>query len=337
VICMVEQETSPKDAIAELEAIYKNKKNQPKNVQSQPLPIVPPAQPLPIQSPVQPVQFQPMQQEHMLPTPPPEPAPSQNVSAMPMSFDSMFAKILDRRMKKIDDEAAAKKRAMEDRLLDKFEVFINSIADDSPVAVQPAPQRIIPQQIQTTQPPQSVEDEEEPLPPDKIFRAKKPVIKLTSGGKPVKSVPRKGLYALLALGLTIALLTGVIIGANGLPFTSQNMNNAGFIYTVGVGVYADQNCAFNATQISWGTLQLGDSVTRIAYIKNTGSANQSLSVTATGWSPAPMAQFLLFSWNATDYVLSPNQVIAAAFTLSVAKNAVGGNFAFNITVTGQGT
>jgi hypothetical protein len=139
------------------------------------------------------------------------------------------------------------------------------------------------------------------------------------------------------IGICItALLMGAATGQS-LPTSTQNVGNIGFIYTVGIGVYGNQACTINITSVDWGTLNPGGAVQKIAYIKNSGSSNVTLSMTTNTFSPSSMQNYLSLTWNATNYVLGPNQVVTVAFALNVSPDAQGGTFNFNILITGQGT
>jgi hypothetical protein len=142
---------------------------------------------------------------------------------------------------------------------------------------------------------------------------------------------KKWLTAILATALLVGLSSG-----QALPTSSQTISNTGFVYTIGVGVYSNQACTVNVTSVEWGTLMPGQSTSKTAYIKNPGSANTQLTMIVNGWVPTSMQNYLSLSWNATNYVMTPGQVIAATFTLTVASDLPGGSFGFNLTITGQG-
>jgi hypothetical protein len=131
-------------------------------------------------------------------------------------------------------------------------------------------------------------------------------------------------------------LVSMTVGAQALPSSTQNVSSTGFIYTVGVGIYGNQACTINVTSVDWGTLMPGNSITKTAYIKNSGSSNVSLSLATNTWVPSTMQQYITMSWNATNYVLGSNQVVTATFTLTISQDVQGGSFAFNILITGQG-
>jgi hypothetical protein len=141
----------------------------------------------------------------------------------------------------------------------------------------------------------------------------------------------------IVVGVFVAVfLVSMVVGIQGLPSSTHNVNSTGFIYTVGVGVYGNLACTVNVTSVDWGTLLPGSVTVKTAYIKNGGSSNLTLSMATNTWIPSNMQQYISLSWNATSYVISPNQVIAAVFTLTVTQDVQGGTFAFNIIITGQG-
>jgi hypothetical protein len=139
------------------------------------------------------------------------------------------------------------------------------------------------------------------------------------------------------IGICVTTLLVGMATAQSLPLYSQNVGNTGFIYTVGVGVFGDQACTVNVTQVNWGTLYPNGSVVKTAFIRNSGSSGVILSMATNTYVPASMQNYLSLSWNATNYVLAPGEVAAAVFVLNVASNVQGGTFGFNIIITGQGT
>ena len=190
---MEEESTIPKNAIEELTAIYMSKKkNGVAPVTSQTVVSSPTISA--IEKPVIP-----LEKTTVLPEPTPQTMSPQNqaVSDVPMSFDSMFTKIRERQLKKIDDEAAAKKRDVENRLFDKFENFIESIASDVPVPTQPVSQ---------PQTPKLVVPELKLPPPSELSRVQKP------NPKPEPKQSNKKLYVILALGFIAAFLVAIGIG-----------------------------------------------------------------------------------------------------------------------------
>jgi hypothetical protein len=104
---------------------------------------------------------------------------------------------------------------------------------------------------------------------------------------------------------------------------SQSLNSYGSIVAVNLGVYQDSACTVNATNIDWGVLDPGSSVTRSLYVKNTGNVAETLSMTVSSWSPSIAGSYLAVAWDRQGAVLSAGQVVQATFTLTVSANVIG--------------
>lgn len=139
------------------------------------------------------------------------------------------------------------------------------------------------------------------------------------------------------LGTIAAVMIGVaaIALVSGLLATNRLVQNTGIVKSIGVEVYWDQACTNKTTSINWGTLDAGGVKTYNVYVKNNGTAAESLSMTTSNWSPASASSQISLSWNCSDYVLAHASVVGASLTLSV-SSAISGitSFSFDITVTG---
>jgi hypothetical protein len=73
------------------------------------------------------------------------------------------------------------------------------------------------------------------------------------------------------------------------------------------------------------------------YIKNTGDAQLTLSMTTNGWSPTGADSSMSVSWNREITVLSAGQSTDATLTLTVSSSISGiATFSVNIVITGSG-
>jgi hypothetical protein len=139
------------------------------------------------------------------------------------------------------------------------------------------------------------------------------------------------------LGTIAAVMIGVaaIALVSGLLATNRLVQNTGIVKSIGVEVYWDQACTNKTTSINWGTLDAGGVKTYNVYVKNNGTAAESLSMTTSNWSPASASSQISLSWNCSDYVLAHASVVGASLTLSVSSSISGiTSFSFDITVTG---
>jgi hypothetical protein len=137
--------------------------------------------------------------------------------------------------------------------------------------------------------------------------------------------------------LTI-VMTGIIVSvlASSLLIAYRRIPNGGNVRAVGVGVYWDDTCTSNVTEINWGFLQLGEIVDKTVFIKNGGTLPVVLNMTAENWNSTPASQYVTLSWNRESYVLNTTEpVVQAVLTLSVSSETVGVTaFSFDIVITG---
>ena len=146
---------------------------------------------------------------------------------------------------------------------------------------------------------------------------------------PSRGTSTGGLIAIATTALFLIVLT------SGLLSTSQNVPATGTISSLNVGVYTDAACTMNCTSINWGTLSPGNRNTQTVYIKNSGLAPITLSMSNSTWVPSNANNYLTLTWNGAGYVLNPNQSVAAIITLAASANAGSiTNFSFNIIITG---
>jgi hypothetical protein len=144
----------------------------------------------------------------------------------------------------------------------------------------------------------------------------------------------------LALVFCVMLLPIVVLAttASGLINSSKTVATNGRISTVNVGVYTNSGCTQAVTSLDWGNLTAGSSTTFTVWVKNIGSAKETLSMTTNGWSPSIASQYISLSWNQNNTVLTPNQVVNATLTLTVSPTISTSitTFGNNITITGTG-
>jgi hypothetical protein len=139
------------------------------------------------------------------------------------------------------------------------------------------------------------------------------------------------ILAIVVVGLVLTVTTA------GLLSVSQSVSSSGTITAVNVGVYSDSSCTQTLTSIDWGTISPGGSVTTTIYVKNTGNAPITLSMTKTNWNPASADGPITLTWNRENAVLSVGQSTAATLTLSVSYSISGiTTFSVNIVITGTG-
>jgi len=127
-----------------------------------------------------------------------------------------------------------------------------------------------------------------------------------------------------------ALLVGAVIGAS-----LVRIRNVGTIRAIGVEVYANQGLTEILQEISWGTLNPGDTKTFDAYIKNTGNDSQKLVMWTETWNPGAAQNSITLSWNYANELIPSGDSIAVTFSLTVDSDISDVvNFSFEVIVQG---
>ena len=147
------------------------------------------------------------------------------------------------------------------------------------------------------------------------------------------------LIAIAITGLFLTVLTTGIITA-----APQILPNGGTVTTGGtvalaainVGVYNDQACTQNCTQLNWGTLSPGDEMNKTVYVKNHGNVPATLNMTIADWIPANAESYLNLTWNRTGHKLSAGSSTPAVLTLKVSPDVANiTSFSFHIYISGK--
>jgi len=119
--------------------------------------------------------------------------------------------------------------------------------------------------------------------------------------------------------------------------TSRTVGSSGTVKAINVEVYWDIDCTQVVSDIDWGILEPGDNATKTVYVKNTGNAALTLSMTYSGWDPTEAGGYITLSWDKESSTVDPDGVTGAILTLSVSDSISGiTTFSFNITIEGTG-
>ena len=149
--------------------------------------------------------------------------------------------------------------------------------------------------------------------------------------KAVRKLSGGVFLATLAVALLLSLST------LGLLTVNQTIISTGTVTTVNVGVFSDSSCTQPLTSLSWGSISSGASVSRTIYVKNTGNAPITISMSTNSWVPASVSTYLTVTWNKEGASLAVNQVTSADLTLTVSPSINGiTGFTVNIVITGTG-
>jgi hypothetical protein len=139
------------------------------------------------------------------------------------------------------------------------------------------------------------------------------------------------LVAISTIGVVLTVLAyGLIVSTKTLPSSGT------IVSTVNVDAYSDSACTQTLASIDWGTIPPGGFTSKTVYVKNTGDAPVTLSMSKANWTPATANGPLTVTWNREGTVLPANQVSAAALTLSASSN-VGGLTTFSVDIVISGT
>ena len=126
------------------------------------------------------------------------------------------------------------------------------------------------------------------------------------------------------------------IATSGLLSSSQTVPYSGTITAVNLAIYSDSGLTQNCTSINTGTVNPGGTATQTIYVKNTGTAPETLTMAVNNWNPTNAGSSLTLWWDRQNYVLSAGQSIQATLTLTVASNT-GSLTTFSCSATFTGT
>jgi len=106
--------------------------------------------------------------------------------------------------------------------------------------------------------------------------------------------------------------------------------------TIDIDVYCDIDCTEVATNVEWGPIEAGDSVSSVIYIKNSGDSGVILSLDTQNWNPSNAADYIQLNWDYDESTLNPGTVLEVTLTLSVSSDITGiENFNFDIVLIGE--
>ena len=105
--------------------------------------------------------------------------------------------------------------------------------------------------------------------------------------------------------------------------------------TVNVGVYWNSACSNATSTIDWGAITPGTTKSYTIYVRNEGSAPETLSLSTQGWTPSNANTYITLSWNAPTTPVAVASITTVTLTLTVSSSITGiANFSFITIVTG---
>ena len=144
-----------------------------------------------------------------------------------------------------------------------------------------------------------------------------------------QKLSKGAIIAVAIAGILLTVTTAALLSAN------QTVPLSGTITAVNLGVYSDSACTQTCTALNVGSLNPGGSTTQTVYIKNTGTVQETLTMTANNWTPTGASSSLTLTWNRQSTVLNADQSIQATLTLTVASSTGSlTTFSCDVTVTG---
>lgn len=159
------------------------------------------------------------------------------------------------------------------------------------------------------------------------------------------------LVTLTIIAITLTVVTAAVLSAQqNIPSTGSIQNSVSpqtssasgsqqqnsVTTTLNLAIYTDAAATINCTNINWGVLNPGDTATKTIFIKNTGTAQTTLSLAASSWSPASASAVLTLTWNKEGATLAAGQIVPATLTLQVAQDTGDlSSFSLNIVVSGS--
>jgi hypothetical protein len=139
------------------------------------------------------------------------------------------------------------------------------------------------------------------------------------------------------LAMLPVFVVGLLVGAvaHSTAVNIYRIQNVGTIKSVGVEVYADEALTQILIEITWGTLDPGETRNASAWIKNTGNDELKLVLWTENWNPTDAQNSISLSWNYTDTLINAGDSIPVDFILTVNLEICGvSSFSFDIWVKG---
>ena len=137
--------------------------------------------------------------------------------------------------------------------------------------------------------------------------------------------------------LSSVFVVGLLLGAVSYSAVTYlvSIQNVGTIRSIGVEVYADEALTQILNQITWGTMDPGETRNTTAYIKNTGNDAQKLVLWNENWNPTDAQNSINLSWNYTNIWIDSGDSVSVEFMLSVNPEISGiSSFSFDIWIKG---
>lgn len=90
------------------------------------------------------------------------------------------------------------------------------------------------------------------------------------------------------------------------------------------------------SNVVWGNIEVGSSISQSIYIRNVGDDGVILSLSAENWIPVDAANYLQLTWDYDGSTIASGEVREVVLSLSAASSVSGiDSFSFDIVITGS--
>ena len=124
----------------------------------------------------------------------------------------------------------------------------------------------------------------------------------------------------LAIVVAIIALPLLTLTSMGVLGVNLELPSIGEVTAINVDVYSDNACINQLTSLDWGRISPGNSEEITIYLKNTGNAQITLSLTTNNWTPTNANDYISVSWDKENAKLDPDQVTSATLTLTISES-----------------
>lgn len=140
---------------------------------------------------------------------------------------------------------------------------------------------------------------------------------------------------LLSILFIFIVISSIAIAVRSLLTYQTILNNTGIISTsLDIKIYSDLACTIPLVSTQWGVLNPGQSINKVAYLKNIGNVDATLTCIFKAWSPSGADTHFTVSWNRENAVIHANEVLPFQIDLTVKQTISGiSSFSFNAFIT----
>ena len=106
--------------------------------------------------------------------------------------------------------------------------------------------------------------------------------------------------------------------------------------TIEIDVFSDSTYTQPMSNIVWGNIEVGSSISQSVYIRNAGDDGVTLSLSSENWNPVNAASYLQLTWDYDGSTIALGEVREVILSLTAAASVDGiDTFSFDIVITGS--